>query len=143
MPPHEGSCQIWNFHNCHPGEDWTFPKDRSLLLTSDTGRAVLCIGKPLIAMTTGHQRLGHHRKLEPKDPDCTMSMQTFPIWMWNQGTHMSLPLLVCQPFKTYWAEDLSLSLLNPQCTELPVIPGIWMLLLLPMELLASSNLTMA
>ena len=77
VPPHEGSgastCQNWDLHNCHPKEDRnvlkdSWPQPSLLLLMGDAGRAVHLIGKPLIAMTTGHQRLSYHRILEPRDP---------------------------------------------------------------------------
>ena len=75
-----------------------------------------------------------------------VGMQTSQIWKWNQSTQVSwytLPLLVCQLFKTNWAENLSLILINLQHAEPPIIPEIPMSLLLLVGLPVSSDFTVA
>ena len=59
-------------------------------------------------------------------------MQTSQVWKQNQSMQVSLctlPLPICEQFKTYQAMALGLSFLYPQNTKPPIIPVIRMSLL--------------
>ena len=68
------------------------------------------------------------------------------LYKWDQSTQVtwySLPLVVCQAFKTYQAEDLGLSTINTWFVQPSTIPTIRMPLLLLVGLLASGDFVVA
>ena len=148
-----------------------WPLPISLIPTSDPIRVGHHIGEPLSTMTAVHQTSGNPTTIicraehanpwkdglqwpttenwGPGTPDnqhehYTVTMQTLLICMQGQGTQASkytIPLPVWQPWKTYWAKDLSLGHISLWYEWLSVVPEIWMSLLLLVGLLAFSNLT--
>ena len=76
----------------------------------------------------------------------TVATQTSPIQMWHMATQtfeMIMPTPISLVGEKYWPEDLGFGQIDMRSLHPPTVPGIQLSLLSPVELPASSNLTLA